>query len=453
MRLPTGQTGAANLSLLAALPHPTQPMQPTHPTQPSSRPGAGKASKKKGAIDDDEEYTTVMLRNIPNKYTRTMLIDQLHRSGFLGQIDYMYLPTDFANRCNVGYCFCNFRTSRARQLFCKLFDAQPAQNVLPGFNSYKVCQVTKAKWQGRSENVRRLRSSPELMAQLMQNPDWLPMLLTERGEQEEFPIEEDGTSVPYRTVPSARAKKKQQSQPQAQLQQSQQQMYHQAAMMPNAFSPGFPNFSAAAAAASSAAAAAWAATLQQVAGRQGPAYPLASPYPGMVMAMGCGGSPLQGKGRGAATGNAAAAAAGSDQRRRGRGQAQRAPVQVGLASFVDPPGAGARAMASGHDGFPMGPGMSEHGYQYMPYEVYDPSAYYSMQGYPGFVMGSDMAAAGAFGGQLGHGDYASWWAPEVAGVPTGGYPQVEAEAEEADEDEDDEDDEASDDPGGQALPS
>eukprot|EP00434_Breviolum_minutum_P022104 symbB.v1.2.019515.t1/scaffold1454.1/size117754/1 len=79
-----------------------------------------------------------------------------------------YLPIDFANRCNVGYCFINFRTSHARQQFSSKFDGVQAQQCLPGFNSYKVCQVTKAKWQGRDENVRRIRSGPELMQQLVQ---------------------------------------------------------------------------------------------------------------------------------------------------------------------------------------------------------------------------------------------------------------------------------------------
>lgn len=154
--------------------------------------GAAKSASKqpRGKKDDEANYTTIMLRNIPNKYSRQMLIDQLHNMGFLGQIDYLYLPIDFANRCNVGYCFINFRTAHARAKFNSMFDNVPAQQCLPGFNSYKVCQVTKAKWQGRDENVRRIRSGPELMQQLAGHPDWLPVLLDEQGNQEPFLTDE-----------------------------------------------------------------------------------------------------------------------------------------------------------------------------------------------------------------------------------------------------------------------
>lgn len=167
--------------------------------------GAKASGKKKGSDEDDAGYTTVMLRNIPNKYTRQMLIDQLHRAGHQGEIDYMYLPTDFANRCNVGYCFINFRAAPARARFVANFDGVAAQSCLPGFNSYKVCQVTRAKWQGREDNVRRLKSSPELMAQLAAHTEWLPLLLDEEGNSEPFLCDESisaarGPAAPRRQM-------------------------------------------------------------------------------------------------------------------------------------------------------------------------------------------------------------------------------------------------------------
>merc|ERR1719359_422427 len=175
-----------------------------------SRGSGSKAAGKKKGDDDDANYTTVMLRNIPNKYTRGMLIEQLHRSGFKGDIDYLYLPTDFANRCNVGYCFVNFREASARARFVTAFDGVAAQSCLPGFNSYKVCQVTRAKWQGREDNVRRLKSSPELMAQLATHTEWLPLLLETEGNQEPFLVDDVASTARGPAAPRRQMRKKNQ---------------------------------------------------------------------------------------------------------------------------------------------------------------------------------------------------------------------------------------------------
>lgn len=138
------------------------------------------------AIETPSVYTTVMLRNIPNKYTREMLIKQL-KQDFDGLFDFMYLPIDFKNKCNVGYGFINFRTPEACDSFVKQFHGVDVRKCLPGLNSKKVVEVTPARVQGLLENVRRLRNSP-VMNQLQDHPEWMPLLFNEKGLDEPFPM-------------------------------------------------------------------------------------------------------------------------------------------------------------------------------------------------------------------------------------------------------------------------
>ncbi|CAK0832983.1 unnamed protein product [Prorocentrum cordatum] len=134
---------------------------------------------------EEEEYTTVMLRNIPNKYTREMLIKQLCVS-FSGEFDFMYLPIDFKNKCNVGYSFINFRNQAACERFVSQFHGVDVRKCLPGLNSKKVVEVTPARVQGLQENVRRLRNSP-VMNQLQDHPEWMPLIFNEDGQEVPFP--------------------------------------------------------------------------------------------------------------------------------------------------------------------------------------------------------------------------------------------------------------------------
>jgi len=130
--------------------------------------------------------TTVMLRNIPNKYTRDMLVRQLN-STLRGQFDFVYLPIDFKNRCNVGYCFINFRTLDVRDIFVESFDGVEVSKCLPGLNSKKIAEVAPARVHGRDDNVKRLRNSP-VMNELVGHPDWMPLIFDEDGYEVPFPV-------------------------------------------------------------------------------------------------------------------------------------------------------------------------------------------------------------------------------------------------------------------------
>lgn len=139
------------------------------------------------------DYTTVMLRNIPNKYTREMLVKQLNQD-FRSRFDFVYLPIDFKNKCNVGYGFVNFRTTTACEEFVKKFHGVDVRKCLPGLNSRKIAEVTPARVQGLDENVRRLRTGP-VMNELVHHPEWMPLLFGESGEVKPFPMPEQQSSA------------------------------------------------------------------------------------------------------------------------------------------------------------------------------------------------------------------------------------------------------------------
>jgi len=128
----------------------------------------------------DVLHTTVMLRNIPNNYTRSMLLQKLSLK-FRGAFDFLYLPMDFESCCNMGYAFINFRNVETCERFMNDFDGVECRVCLPGFNSAKVCRVTHARVQGLEGNIRHLRNST-IMRDLARHPDWQPLIFTENGD-------------------------------------------------------------------------------------------------------------------------------------------------------------------------------------------------------------------------------------------------------------------------------
>jgi len=129
--------------------------------------------------------TTVMLRNIPNRYTRDRLVERLAEKKFGGSYDFIYLPIDFNSKCNVGYAFINFRTPADCQRFFEEFHNVKTQKVLPGFSSQKVCQVSYARVQGRDANLENLRDE-KFMEKLVEKPEWQPLFFDDAGKELDF---------------------------------------------------------------------------------------------------------------------------------------------------------------------------------------------------------------------------------------------------------------------------
>ena len=63
-----------------------------------------------------------MIRNIPNKYTQELLLEEL--ALYKNKYDFFYLPIDYNNSCNVGYAFINFLHTKFILDFYKEFNGR-----------------------------------------------------------------------------------------------------------------------------------------------------------------------------------------------------------------------------------------------------------------------------------------------------------------------------------------
>ncbi|XP_027098705.2 protein MEI2-like 4 isoform X1 [Coffea arabica] len=117
-------------------------------------------NKKQFELDIDrimrgeDKRTTLMIKNIPNKYTSKMLlaaIDERHR----GTYDFIYLPIDFKNKCNVGYAFINMTDPSLIIPFYQAFNGKKWEK----FNSEKVASLAYARIQGKAALIAHFQNS------------------------------------------------------------------------------------------------------------------------------------------------------------------------------------------------------------------------------------------------------------------------------------------------------
>jgi hypothetical protein len=97
---------------------------------------------------EKDPRTTVMIKNIPNKYSLKLLsdeIDERHANTY----DFLYLPFDFdvkphliQNNCNVGYAFINFLSLEYLKSFYESFNGKKWLK----FRSVKVKNSNKCRF-------------------------------------------------------------------------------------------------------------------------------------------------------------------------------------------------------------------------------------------------------------------------------------------------------------------
>ena len=95
-----------------------------------------------------DKRTTLMIKNIPNKYTISTFLEEIN-IDFKNKYDIFYLPIDYTNKCNLGFAFINFVDSFHIIEFYDNYRGKKWKK----FNSDKICELLYAKYQGKKELI------------------------------------------------------------------------------------------------------------------------------------------------------------------------------------------------------------------------------------------------------------------------------------------------------------
>jgi len=133
-------------------------------------------------LNGQDNRTTLMIKNIPNKYDQEMLLEAINKN-FKGTYDFFYLPIDFKNKCNVGYAFINFIHPSTLVPFHEEFNHKKWEK----FNSEKVCFITYARIQGKLAFIDHFRNSSLMYEDQTCRPLIFHSSGPNMGELEPFP--------------------------------------------------------------------------------------------------------------------------------------------------------------------------------------------------------------------------------------------------------------------------
>ena len=111
-----------------------------------------------------QEITTLMIRNIPNRYTQQELIAELADLGFAGTFNFLYIPLDKGTMSNVGYAFVNFVTKELASKCIETFQGYRFKRHRK--TSGKVAAISAAHLQGLEANLAHYEKSAVNTAKL-----------------------------------------------------------------------------------------------------------------------------------------------------------------------------------------------------------------------------------------------------------------------------------------------
>jgi hypothetical protein len=129
-----------------------------------------------------KDQTTVMLKNLPQAFTRTHLRSFLDSQGFAAKYDFVYVPTAFGSGQSFGYAFVNLVAADvAEAVIQKLHGFQGEES-----KDSKVMEVYYSRPnQGLSANIERYRNSPVMHNDV---PDEQRPMLLKNGMPVRFPL-------------------------------------------------------------------------------------------------------------------------------------------------------------------------------------------------------------------------------------------------------------------------
>jgi len=143
-----------------------------------------KKSKQTPVLAIGESVTTIMMRNIPNRYTPEDLLKEVISRNFGQKFNYFYLPMDFTSGVNMGYAFINFLSSQHVDPFYREFHG----TQLPKYTTAKIIEICPASTQGYVENVTKFlkgaarRIQNQFFRPLIFKADsWVPEALTKEN--------------------------------------------------------------------------------------------------------------------------------------------------------------------------------------------------------------------------------------------------------------------------------
>ena len=107
-------------------------------------------------VTGKDTRTTIMIRNIPIKYTDEILYESL--AEFDGKYDCLYMPYDYEKNGNKGYAFINFVNPLHILYFYEKFNGKKWAH----FESSKICELNCAHFQGINEIQKHAKNYKDL---------------------------------------------------------------------------------------------------------------------------------------------------------------------------------------------------------------------------------------------------------------------------------------------------